>query len=61
MPLIYHYTNSEGLLGIIGTQSIWATDINFLNDFEEFSIGKKVIRKSIDYHRDELIKKISVN
>lgn len=57
MPLIYHYTNSEGLLGIIGTQSIWATDINFLNDFEEFSIGKKVIRKSIDYHRDELIKK----
>lgn len=34
--VLYHYTSIEGLLGIIGTKSIWASDILYLNDKDEF-------------------------
>jgi hypothetical protein len=40
---LYHYTSQEGLLGIIKDRSIRATDINFLNDSKEFSIGQELI------------------
>jgi hypothetical protein len=33
--LRYHYTDTNGLLGIITTNRIWATDIRFLNDPSE--------------------------
>ena len=32
---LYHYTSLNGLLEIIRTKSIWATDILFLNDSSE--------------------------
>jgi hypothetical protein len=32
---IYHYTDAAGLLGIISTNRIWATDVSFLNDPSE--------------------------
>jgi hypothetical protein len=35
--LLYHYTSEAGLRGIIENDSIWATDIHFLNDWTEFS------------------------
>ncbi|MBG0637039.1 DUF2971 domain-containing protein [Enterobacter asburiae] len=34
-----HYTNLNGLHGIIGSKSIWATNYSFLNDQEEFIYG----------------------
>lgn len=34
--IIYHYTSQEGLLGILATKRVWATDILFLNDSSEF-------------------------
>lgn len=37
--LLYHYTDQNGLLGIIESQSFRATDIRFLNDTEEFEHG----------------------
>jgi hypothetical protein len=33
---IYHYTDAAGLLAIIQTKTIWATDLAFLNDSREF-------------------------
>ena len=33
---LYHYTSQAGLLGIIASDSIWATDIRALNDWTEF-------------------------
>lgn len=34
-----HYTNLNGLHGIITSKSIWATNYSFLNDLEEFNYG----------------------
>jgi hypothetical protein len=32
---LYHYTTWEGLKGILQTQSLWATNYRFLNDYSE--------------------------
>jgi DUF2971 family protein len=34
--VLYHYTSQAGLLGIVASDSIWATDIYALNDWTEF-------------------------
>jgi len=34
-PELFHYTNAKGLIGIIESQSIWATDYRYLNDSTE--------------------------
>src|SRR4030043_1535421 len=35
--LLYHYTSAEGLLAILSSRTVWATDILYLNDSAEFS------------------------
>jgi len=42
-----HYTTQSGLLGIIGTETIWATNIKFLNDEYEFQHALDLIREII--------------
>lgn len=32
---LYHYTDARGLLGIIETRALWATDFRYLNDGKE--------------------------
>ncbi|WP_295871767.1 DUF2971 domain-containing protein [uncultured Zhongshania sp.] len=32
---LYHYTSLSGVLGIIGSQSLWASDIRYMNDSAE--------------------------
>lgn len=34
-PELFHYTNAKGLVGIIESQSIWATNYRYLNDSTE--------------------------
>lgn len=34
-PMLYHYTDADGLLGIVKTRTLWATDVQFLNDGSE--------------------------
>lgn len=41
---IYHYTDASGLMGIIKNRTLWATDINFLNDSEEYHAGLKKLK-----------------
>ncbi|MBB4568203.1 DUF2971 domain-containing protein [Rhizobium leucaenae] len=36
---LYHYTTFSGALGILGSKSLWASCIHFLNDKEEFRHG----------------------
>lgn len=36
-PIVYHYTNATGLLGIISSGSLWASDVTFLNDSNELA------------------------
>jgi hypothetical protein len=35
-PVLHHYTDAAGLLGIIRGRALWATHIRFLNDAREF-------------------------
>jgi hypothetical protein len=35
---LYHYTNWQGLLGILESQSLWATHFQFLNDCSEIKL-----------------------
>ncbi len=37
---LYHYTTWEGLKGILQTQSLWATNYKFLNDYSELVLFK---------------------
>lgn len=34
-PVLYHYTNAQGLQGILDNHQLWATDIGYLNDSME--------------------------
>ncbi|HWV08456.1 MAG TPA: DUF2971 domain-containing protein, partial [Pseudomonas sp.] len=40
---LFHYTDTHGLMGIINARALWATDINFLNDSDEFHAGIKTL------------------
>ncbi len=42
---VYHYTNLDGLLGILKSQQIWATDIRYLNDASEDLYATRAIEE----------------
>ena len=54
---MYHYTSVEVLKSIIEKQCMYATHINFLNDWEEYQMGYKIlteqIKESIEKYRDD--------
>lgn len=43
--LVWHYTNTEGLLGILESNTLWATAANMLNDSSELHHGIKLARE----------------
>jgi hypothetical protein len=45
---LYHYTDSRGLIGILESKKLWATDINYLNDSMELRYGSEIISKAIE-------------
>lgn len=47
-PILYKYMSQAGFLGIINSQSIWATDIFYLNDAAEYHHSVDMIRNEID-------------
>lgn len=50
MGIIYHHTNIDGLIGILKSKKLWATNINFLNDYNEYKIGIETLKKICDKH-----------
>ncbi|MBL8099668.1 MAG: DUF2971 domain-containing protein [Anaerolineales bacterium] len=46
--LLFHYTSSLGLLGIIKSNKIWTTKIHYLNDKSEFQLAFGYIRNEIE-------------
>jgi hypothetical protein len=46
-PLLYHYTSGTGLLGILESDSIWATQIHYLNDSKEFAHAIELARAQL--------------
>lgn len=45
---LYHYTSSQGLLGILGSNNFWATNIQYCNDSSEVKYGSELIKEIIN-------------
>jgi len=43
MPSVFHYTDSAGLIGILTSKSLFATDYRYLNDVTEGSMIRQLI------------------
>jgi hypothetical protein len=43
--ILYHYTDANGLLGIVKSRELWATHILHLNDSSEYSHAVQVAAK----------------
>src|SRR5207253_2452918 len=41
--VLSHYTNQKGLLGILESHTLWASNIRFLNDHKEYDFGVDLI------------------
>lgn len=39
VPKLHHYTNIDGLFGILESGALWGTHIAYLNDFQELDFG----------------------
>lgn len=57
---LYHYTSSEGLMGIIGTGKMRATKIHYMNDGSELQYGLEQIRKEVEVQKEYIRKNIEV-
>lgn len=62
---LFHYTNAKGLIGIIESQSIWATHYAYLNDSEEIRHFLKhrlpaLLRTNVNQYLDKLLEKGSI-
>ncbi len=59
--ILYHYTDQVGLLGIINSQTMWATKIHYLNDSKEvwhaFNITENEILNRLSQTDDSRVKK----
>ena len=44
---LYHYTGAAGLIGIVRSRTLWATDYRHLNDRKEYQIGSKLLRDEL--------------
>lgn len=49
---LFHYTSANGILGVFESKSIWATRIQYLNDFSEF---KHTSQLAIDAIRSQVM------
>jgi hypothetical protein len=50
---VYHYTNAPGLLGIITSSALWASDVEFLNDAEELTYARTDVLDRLRIVADE--------
>src|SRR5688572_11515034 len=49
--LLFHYTTSAGLVGIIESGKIWTSKISYMNDTSEVQLALDYIRNEIDLQR----------
>lgn len=45
---IYHYTDTNGLKGLIENRFFWCTDIEYMNDANELAYAENLIKNQID-------------
>src|SRR5438067_11966871 len=52
---LFHYTTASGLVGILRTQSLFATHSNFLNDSSECRILRELLKPKITREMEEAV------
>jgi hypothetical protein len=50
---LYHYTGIGGLLGIAKSETLWASNVYYLNDGEEIIYAQKMLRDLIDEQKSQ--------
>ncbi|WAC49362.1 DUF2971 domain-containing protein [Asticcacaulis sp. SL142] len=55
-PSLFHYTTYNGLIGILQSQSLWATNYQFLNDSTEFKLAAERLVEEILPHYKKYLK-----
>lgn len=58
---LYHYTTWEGLQGILDTQTLWATNYKFLNDYSEIILFRDKLISLIRPHVHDAYKKLIIH
>ncbi len=58
---LFHYTNADGLKGIVESNSVWATDIEYLNDSSEMQDAEVLIDKVVEADKSEAIRKLGLS
>lgn len=51
--VLYHYTDARGLLGIVQSRQLWASNAAFLNDSTEVTYIRGVLAEVAEQFRDE--------
>jgi len=51
---LYHYTDAQGLLGILSSGRLWATNVRFMNDPSEITYAVDLIRGVIEKMKQEV-------
>ncbi|HKQ39920.1 MAG TPA: DUF2971 domain-containing protein [Verrucomicrobiae bacterium] len=51
--VLYHYTDAQGLLGMLNSHKLWATNRRFMNDPTEAEYAANTIRNVVENHRDQ--------
>jgi hypothetical protein len=52
--ILYHYTTAAGIIGIVQSQTLWATDAEFFNDARELQFGRQQVHDALLKRADEL-------
>lgn len=52
--IVYHYTDAGGLQGIISSSSLWATDVEFLNDAQELIYARDHLLSALRSAMDDV-------
>jgi hypothetical protein len=47
-PVLFHYTNANGLIGLVESGVFWASDARFLNDSTELTYTSDVLHSVLD-------------
>ena len=50
--MLYHYTTQVGLMGIVESKEIWATQIEYLNDGMELIYAFDLAMQVLYFYRD---------
>jgi hypothetical protein len=61
MPSIFHYTDSVGLLGILASETLYATDYRYLNDRAERGIIRELLLPVLEAEITEITPKLIEN